>query len=609
MQDLALEDLALDDLDQQLAATLEKHGVVGGAWVLIGPSGQQHLGFYGHTDRSRGTPVDAATRFRVGSVSKTLTALLAVCLHDQGRIDIDQPVRPLLPDGVVSNPWAASDPITLAQLLEHTAGLRGSSYRDYATEMPNATTAQFLQHTGELRVRWRPGAFFSYSNTGYGLAGAVLEAATGEAFDTLMQREVFEPLQIASGSFGAGGDAYESIATGHDARGYAQPPWAMPMRPAGGLVVAPADLAKVVRVFLDRGLLPGGGTFLPEALIDRTERAENSLIAAAGARPQADGLGQFGYVIGGRLYRGHWGKTSGFLTNFGYLPEHGGGFVLAINSDARGAMAECRAIIDRCLTQRLPLPPRPAIADAPAAADAVGSYVNATHDMPLRDWLFRAIDQKRIWVAADGRLLVRSAGPHGGSTDTYRPAAGGGLIADSVPVATAALVRERGATYWVDGDAYQKVTAVEATLRRWGLVAALFAAAATLLAQPAAWLYRRLRPSVGPTAGGLASACGIAGCSAAAALLAVAFLFTRYGLLGSAADLRLLGRPSWVSIGLAVGSLVFVLAALLGAALALVLAWRSPSVAAAARLLVLLPGAGLAALWLASGWAPLRTWL
>ena len=63
-----------------------------------------------------------------------------------------------------------------------------------------------------------------------------------------------------------------------------------------------------------------------EELIERMERGETSAAAQAGVREASYGLGNFGFAGDGRIWRGHWGKTDGFLTNVGYLPEHGVGF-------------------------------------------------------------------------------------------------------------------------------------------------------------------------------------------------------------------------------------------------------------------------------------------
>jgi CubicO group peptidase (beta-lactamase class C family) len=593
------------NVDKAVIAALRANEVVGASWVTVSLSGEPTIGVYGVVSSGGSSPVTRQTRFRAGSFSKNLTALLSLRLHAAGVIDIDTPLR----SSAVINRFgdSANSQVTIASLLEHTGGLPGSSYRDYATGLPDGALERFLSEFGPFETRWRPQRFFSYSNPGYGVVGAALETASGRTFDELMRSEVFTPLGLESASFQTQGDRPELVATGHDQQGRAQPTWAMLARPAGGLVITASDLARVVQMYLRRGALQGGGVFVPQELIERMERGETSAAARAGVREASYGLGNFGFAVDGRLWRGHWGKTDGFLTNVGYSPEHGVGFVLLVNTDAPAAMAECRSILAAHLTRGLPSPARDATSDEAIDPAIGGWYANATHDMPERGWLFRGLEQRKVRVEGS-TLRVASYSPFGWSSETHRPVATGGFMPESLPRATAAHAQIDGRRYWLDGEAFVRVSAVEAHFFRWLPLLAIGSAVAIVLGRSAVGLWGLFRSGRPPESRGR-NVWSAAPTVAAAGFLITFGLFVRFGLLGSSGDLRLLGQVSPLSIALAVGSLVTVVAG--AAALPLSLRGVVAGERSGWRLIettLSVPLFAIAIVWALEGWAPLVTW-
>lgn len=592
-------------VDGSVEKSLRENSVVGATWAIIDLEGSGWVRVFGDASAHSNSPVTTETRFRAGSFSKNLTALVALRLQALDAIDLDAPIQS---SAMVYGFNGPEEPgITLASLLEHTAGLPGSSYRDYATSLPNAGTAEFLSTFAPFQVRWRPQWFFSYSNPGYGVAAAVLGEASGRSFDELMQAEVFDPLGLDSASFENAGYPPDLVATGHDQNGKPQPTWAMLARPAGSLTITASDLARVVAMYLRRGRLEDGSEFLPEELIERMERGETSAAARAGVRAAAYGLGNFGFAIDGRIWRGHWGKTDGFLTNVGYLPEHGIGFVLMINTDSPAAMRECRSIIATHLTEGQPEPERPPLARESIDPSIAGDYVNATHDMPIRDWLFRGLDQKRVRVEGD-TLSVESLSPHGASSETYRPVTSGGFMPDSLPLATAAVTQLDGQQYWLEGEAYVRVTTAEAVIRRHLPLAATGSSALLLVVCVIRGFWRRrehTNRSERLLQKGYFSAIAVA----SVAFLVTFWMFVRFGLLGSSAELKLVGQVTPLSITLAVGSLVTVVSVLIATPIAIVRAARKPWLLwRLGEAMLFLPLLFVAMVWISGGWFPLMTW-
>jgi len=149
---------------------------------------------FGYADLERKIPAAPAIRFRVHSVSKCLTAAALALLHQEGRLDLDVPIRRYVP----SFP-EKSHPITARQLASHRAGIRG--YRDDSESIntrhyPTATASlEKFQHDPLL---FEPDTDSFYSSYGYVLLSAAIEGATADTFPDHMRRRIFERLGMHS---------------------------------------------------------------------------------------------------------------------------------------------------------------------------------------------------------------------------------------------------------------------------------------------------------------------------------------------------------------------------------------------------------------------------
>ena len=137
-------------------------------------------------------PVDADSLVRVASVSKLAVALGVMRLVDQRRLDLDADVSTYL-GWQLRHPAYPERPITLAMLLSHRSGLADSI--DYVLPLDADLEAE-LRRPEAWEAARRPGGGFRYANINYPVIAAAMEGATGERFDRLMQRLVFQPLRI-----------------------------------------------------------------------------------------------------------------------------------------------------------------------------------------------------------------------------------------------------------------------------------------------------------------------------------------------------------------------------------------------------------------------------
>jgi CubicO group peptidase (beta-lactamase class C family) len=150
---------------------------------------------FGFANVERRTPVTPVTRFRLGSVSKTLTAAGVALLYERGRIDLDASMQryvPLYP----RKPW----PVTTRQLMGDIAGvhvIRGDN-NDQVPHFDCARMDEALKFFASEPLLFEPGTNYRFSTNGWILLSAVVEAAAAEPFPTFMTREVLAPLGMES---------------------------------------------------------------------------------------------------------------------------------------------------------------------------------------------------------------------------------------------------------------------------------------------------------------------------------------------------------------------------------------------------------------------------
>jgi CubicO group peptidase (beta-lactamase class C family) len=219
---------------------------------------------YGTAVIETNIPVDAArTLFRVGSVTKPLTAAAVLQLVDERRLALDADVRELLPG--LSLPY----PVTAHQLLTHTAGL-DERFAGTFTRAPEQLEplADYLLRT--VRSARQPGRFYSYAGTNYAVAGWLLEHVTGQPYADAMHARLFSPLGMASSTVQ---QPPEGGLFANRARGYA---WdgdhyrALPFRyikhsPGGALSTTAADMSRFMLAVLGDGSLDGVRVLSPSS--------------------------------------------------------------------------------------------------------------------------------------------------------------------------------------------------------------------------------------------------------------------------------------------------------------------------------------------------------
>ncbi|HYP12680.1 MAG TPA: serine hydrolase domain-containing protein, partial [Bryobacteraceae bacterium] len=181
-----------------LAVDLVKTKQIPGFAVAVGRNGtilwSEGFGLANVEQQVAATPL---TRFRLGSVSKVLTAAGVARLVETGRLDLDAPVQRYVPAFPLKQ-W----PVSTRQLAGHTGGIRHYLPEDFKGALKGAphfdSVAGSLALFANDSLAFEPGTQYSYSSYGWNLISAVIEGASGQDFLSFMQAEVFEPLGLRS---------------------------------------------------------------------------------------------------------------------------------------------------------------------------------------------------------------------------------------------------------------------------------------------------------------------------------------------------------------------------------------------------------------------------
>src|SRR4051812_33226155 len=317
-----------DELTVALAEAAAAHHVPGAtAGILVGED--CFTASYGIRSADDPAPVRADALFQVGSISKTFTGAAVMLLVQDGKVELDDPVARHLPRlGPATG--LDFDTITVEQILSHQAGFDGDHL--------------FVQREGDdlsvlasARRLFEPGTGYSYSNAGFSVAGAVIEAASGQPFETFVRDRLLLPLGMLSASFSADAAITHPVTTphwvfgdrAHPIRGAGwQPRWELgPVdRPAAGLIASVEPLVTWCR-FQQTGTAIDDSPILSAVSLARL----HTPVVTADAL-DAVGLDWHVRLLDGVTSIGHGGGTAGYVGDLEIGPDRSFSFVGLTNA-------------------------------------------------------------------------------------------------------------------------------------------------------------------------------------------------------------------------------------------------------------------------------------
>ena len=358
--------------------SLERFGVPGAA-IGVEHEGAETVGGWGVTSIENALAVTADTLFQIGSITKTVTGTIAMYLVEQGELDLDTPVRGYLPELRLADEDVAAH-VTMRHLLTHTGGWFGDHFAD--PSRGDDALERIVTEVAALPQLAPLGEIWSYCNSGFYIAGRVLEVLTGRPYESAARELVFEPLGMTSSVFLPEEVISRRFAVGHrveDEQTVVARPWALARAAsaAGGIVTNVGDLLRYARFHLGREAGPLGAEAIARMREPQIETDEPGRSVA---------LTWFVRELDGIRLSEHGGGTNGQQSYFSIAPE--AGFALAIvTNHAPGGSRLIRAASRVAMQQYLGVDERDTepIELAPdQLAEYAGLYTNPFADADVR---------------------------------------------------------------------------------------------------------------------------------------------------------------------------------------------------------------------------------
>ncbi|MBU1109630.1 MAG: beta-lactamase family protein [Candidatus Riflebacteria bacterium] len=319
---------------KELKNLLKTHNVAGVSFAVLRDFHFAYAQCEGFINNESQEPLWPDSLFQGASISKILSAVLTMILVERGKLDLDKPVNKYLKSWKLpENEWTKDTPVTLRHILSHFSGINVPTYRGFLKEDPIPTFKDVLNGTGPcdapaVIVEEPVNEQFIYSTGAFAVLQMVLEDVTNESFETLVQHELLQPLNMHRTLFAQPLPEYlsENTACGHRSDGelVAGNWFVYPTQAGSGVWTTPTDLAKFA-------------LHLQKILLDDSSELLQLQTLREMISPYREPFFGLGFALyndkGPGMFFGHTGNTEGYRSMFIAHESSGGGAFILANSD------------------------------------------------------------------------------------------------------------------------------------------------------------------------------------------------------------------------------------------------------------------------------------
>ncbi len=301
-------------LDTYITAQMAKHGLKGVSLAIT--QGEETLYLRSYGTAGQGRPMTPQTPMFIGSQSKSFTALAIAQLAEQGLVDVNAPVRTVLPWFAVADE-AASAQITVAHLLHHTSGLSDAGFLTVLPEDASIEDAVRALKAAELTAP--VGERHQYFNLGYVVLASIVETVSGQSYAGYIQQHILDPLQMTHTFTDPALARQNGLSQGYSRFfGFTVParqPSPIYELAAGYIMSTAEDMAHFTIAMNNDGVYAGTRVLSAQGMHELFEPVQ--------------GYGMGWFVTPGHIF--HGGANESFKTFVDLYPDRGLGIVLLIN--------------------------------------------------------------------------------------------------------------------------------------------------------------------------------------------------------------------------------------------------------------------------------------
>ena len=394
-------------LDALIPSQLRNRNIAGAVASVVKDGQVLFQKGYGYDDvEARKSVVPDQTLFRPGSISKLFTATAVMQLVEQGKLDLDRDVNDYLDFAI---PKTYSQPVTLRQLLTHTAGFEDTLknlFVAHSSDMKPLRT--YLVNQMPARI-FPPGKVPSYSNYGFALSGYIVERVSGEKFEHYIDNHILKPLGMTNSTFD---QPLPPQLAAQMSKGYlntAKKPRDFEFvqaAPAGALSTTAADMTRFMLAFLQDGSVDGVAILKPET-VRQMETRQFEL------HPMINGLGItfMEYSMNPVHAIAHGGDTVYFHSDMVLVPDQHVGYFISYNSLGKNVGGGRGEVLRTFINRYFPSPGEPKIDVDPNTAKSDGRAVSGVYDGTRRGEttflkILALLSQVRVSSDKEGVLTV-----------------------------------------------------------------------------------------------------------------------------------------------------------------------------------------------------------
>ncbi|HEV7999044.1 MAG TPA: serine hydrolase [Planctomycetaceae bacterium] len=391
--------------DGALMVQLESKHIAGAVVAVVVGNKLVFSKGYGYADVETRRPVDPqTTMFRIASVTKLFTWTAVMQLVEEGKLDLEADVNTYLKGTGVQIPPAFDKPITLKNLLTHSAGFEDRPIGLFAHQASDRPLGELLNNDIPARVR-PPGTLAAYSNHGSALAGLVVSSVAGKKWEEVVEQRLLNPLRMKNTLVRQPptDKLPETMSKGYKWEGGRFKEEAfeyVPLAPAGGMSASAADMSHFLIAHLNDGKYGDIQILKPE-----TARRMRERLFAHDPKVDAMCYGFWELNRNGQRIIQHGGDTLLFRSLFAMIPEQKVGLFISYNTDKSGGARDevLFAFLDRYFpaTQE---PRAKATADVATLKRFEGEYSGTRHAQTTYAKLSSFIQPFIVNANADGTL-------------------------------------------------------------------------------------------------------------------------------------------------------------------------------------------------------------
>ena len=322
---------------------LRRHKTPGMSIVLVDDQEVVWAQGFGYADLERETPATPESVYRIGSITKLFTASAAMKLAEDGRIDIDAPIRRYLPEFSIHNRFSDAGPVTARNIMTHHSGLPADILKGMWTRNGEQRYTDAVRQLKAEYTAYPPNYIYSYSNIALSVLGHMVARVSGRPFETYLQEQIFGPLGMDHTGFRLDPAMRAQLAKGYNGRREIEPGTLRDL-PAGGLYSSVMDLSRFLRAVFaaDR---PGGPQVLRAGTLAEMMRRQNTGVPLDFNFDI--GLGWFLVdhgIRGMSTVASHGGGTPCYFSQLIALPEVKLGVAVLANSCSSGPVVADTAV-------------------------------------------------------------------------------------------------------------------------------------------------------------------------------------------------------------------------------------------------------------------------